>query len=139
MRLKEKCLVLNNSMIISLEVRQEMQKEIDLLKTQLADKDQQYKDQLDQQNVFSSFLLLIYRKRQMLSKKNQFEQKVIFNRFIVNVLLLHLLFLLKSLYLPSFFFHSIDMVTILINIFPFSQYSQFLIISFTTTTSNISL
>lgn len=70
MRLKEKCLVLNNSMIISLEVRQEMQKEIDLLKTQLADKDQQYKDQLDQQNVFSSFLLLIYRKRQMLSKKN---------------------------------------------------------------------
>ena len=57
-------------MIISLEVRQEMQKEIDLLKTQLADKDQQYKDQLDQQNVFSSFLLLIYRKRQMLSKKN---------------------------------------------------------------------
>ena len=70
MRLKEKCLVLNNSMIISLEVRQEMQKEIDLLKTQLADKDQQYKDQLDQQNAFSSFLLLIYRKRQMLSKKN---------------------------------------------------------------------
>lgn len=57
-------------MIISLEVRQEMQKEIDLLKTQLADKDQQYKDQLDQQNVFFSFLLLIYRKRQMLSKKN---------------------------------------------------------------------
>ena len=55
MRLKEKCLVLNNSMIISLEVRQEMQKEIDLLKTQLADKDQQYKDQLDQQNV--SFFL----------------------------------------------------------------------------------
>lgn len=32
-----------------------MQKEIDLLKTQLADKDQQYKDQLDQQNV--SFFL----------------------------------------------------------------------------------
>lgn len=55
MRLKEKCLVLNNSMIISLEVRQEMQKEIDLLKTQLADKDQQYKDQLDQQNVFFFF------------------------------------------------------------------------------------
>lgn len=42
-------------MIISLEVRQEMQKEIDLLKTQLADKDQQYKDQLDQQNVFFFF------------------------------------------------------------------------------------
>lgn len=55
MRLKEEFSVLNHSLIISIEVRQEMQKEIDLLKTQLADKDQQYKDQLDQQNV--SFFL----------------------------------------------------------------------------------
>ena len=55
MRLKEEFSVLNYSLIISIEVRQEMQKEIDLLKTQLADKDQQYKDQLDQQNV--SFFL----------------------------------------------------------------------------------
>lgn len=55
MRLKKEFLVLNYSLIISIEVRQEMQKEIDLLKTQLADKDQQYKDQLDQQNV--SFFL----------------------------------------------------------------------------------
>ena len=55
MRLKEEFSVLNYSLIISIEVRQEMQKEIDLLKTQLADKDQQYKDQLDQQNVFFFF------------------------------------------------------------------------------------
>ena len=55
MRLKEEFSVLNYSLIISIEVRQEMQKEIDLLKTQLADKDQQYKDQLDPQNV--SFFL----------------------------------------------------------------------------------
>lgn len=55
MRLKEEFSVLNYLLIISIEVRQEMQKEIDLLKTQLADKDQQYKDQLDQQNV--SFFL----------------------------------------------------------------------------------
>lgn len=55
MRLKEEFSVLNHSLIFSIEVRQEMQKEIDLLKTQLADKDQQYKDQLDQQNV--SFFL----------------------------------------------------------------------------------
>ena len=41
MRLKEEFSVLNYSLIISIEVRQEMQKEIDLLKTQLADKDQQ--------------------------------------------------------------------------------------------------
>ena len=55
MRLKEEFSVLNYLLIISIEVRQEMQKEIDLLKTQLDDKDQQYKDQLDQQNV--SFFL----------------------------------------------------------------------------------
>ena len=57
----------------------------------------------------------------------------------MNVLLLHLLFLLKSLYFHFFFFYSIDMVTILINISSFSQYLQFNIITLTTTTSYISL